>query len=102
MKPMYAAMSPCLQSCLPTADFTFDMSSSWLMSVSRLFPCRSITTPMSRVLSGSCVSLAMSRLIPSITVSGVRSSCVMLVKNVSRIPLIFFSTRCVRALALRT
>ena len=83
-------MFPFFQSGLPTADFIFDMSNSWLMSVSSPFPCRSMVCALS--LTSALPELCSSRLSPRITVSGVRNSCVMLVKKFSRSADIRFSS----------
>ena len=73
---------PLRQSALPTADFTFEISRIWLMSSSKVSPCRLIDRALSLT---SAASLACRSLLnPSIKVSGVRNSWVILVKNCSR------------------
>ena len=79
-------MSPWLHLASPTAERTFDTSSSWLMSPRRELPCRTIIFAAERTCAMSSCSMSSSWCpSPRMTVSGVRNSCVMFVKNISRV-----------------
>lgn len=77
-------MLPCCQLGSPITDLTLLMSSSWVTSVSRRLPCRSMVDALSLTDCGTSVFSLILRLSPSITVRGVRNSWVMLVKKSSR------------------
>ena len=95
-----ATMSPSHHMGLPTADCILEISSNWFTSVSSCWPCRSTMLSCCFTWGDSTFCMRFSEM-PLMTVSGVRNSCVILVKKSLLVFSIFACSFCECFLCLR-